>query len=541
VDQTIQQTPGWVASNLKLPEWVEKARTEARRLRVHLTGSQEETAKYLHAIEMYETAEQYAARKKSCTPNKAIFAELLAPVDKVFTARGGSRVIAAGSETSTNTLKDYINTIEGGRSVQKWLQDVWKLQYFTDAAGLIFMESDGKFSYPTFKSIDTIRNYQRDGRHVEWVIFEPSQVDDQKLCRVIAAGHDAMWNVTNPDAPVLVGEPLPLPYKSTPALVNGAKESGDLTRLISDLDDITDIADHYLRTTSVKNIHEFQHGIPIYWEYGQPCNVCNGTGLVKDGKTCHACDGDGFKKRKDISEKIRLRTPKNTEQPTITPDVAGFVEPSHKTWEQYRTEQKNLIEKLHDTFWGTHRREYSANETATGRFIDQQPVHDRLSTLAATFESTDQWICDQVGYFHYREAYKGASVHYGRRFLIETPSAIWDDYQKAIKDGAPEAVKDYKLMQYWYSELRDDPVQLAAALKLIQVEPFVHLSPVEVLKMETIPLLDRLAKVYFSDWSDQMSIEEITTKTPEQLRAELAAYVEQKMKLSAPAQVEAQV
>jgi hypothetical protein len=530
----MEQTPQWVAMNLKLPKWVEQARDDAKKLRVHVTGSQEETAKYLHRIEMYETAEQYFARKKSCTPNKAVFAELLAPVDKVFTARGGSRLIEAGSTASTTKLNEYINQIEGGRSVQKWLQDVWKLQYFTDAAGLIFMESDGIYSYPTFKSIDTIRNYQRDGRTVDWVIFEPIDSDDQKHCRVVGAGVDAMWNVTNPDAPTLIGEPLPLPYKSTPALVNGAKESGDLTRLVSDLDDITDIADHYLRTTSVKNIHEFQHGIPIYWEYGAPCNVCNGSGLVQGGKTCHACDGSGYKQRKDISEKIRLKTPSSTEQPTITPDVAGFVEPSHKTWDQYRTEQKELIEKMHDTFWGTHRREYSSNETATGRFIDQQPVHDRLSTLAATFEATDQWICDQVGYYHYREAYKGASVHYGRRFLIETPSAIWDDYQKAIKDGAPEAVKDYKLMQYWYSELRDDPVQLGAALKLIQVEPFVHLSPVEVLAMEAIPLPDRLAKVYFSDWSDQMTADQIVSKTAEQLRSELAAYIALKIPAQLP-------
>jgi hypothetical protein len=516
--------------NLKEQEWVKQARSEAKRLRVHMIGTQEDTSKYLNKIEMYETADQYFARRKHCTPNKAVFSELLAPVDKIFTARGGSRVIDVGSDKVKLDLENYIKEIEGGRSVQRWLKDVWKLQYFIDAAGVILMESDGKFSYPTFKSIDHIRNYQRDGRQIDWIVFEPVHDGDKKIARAVGNGWDAQWDVSNPDEPKIIeGTVIELTYKVTPALINGTKEAGDLTRMISDLDEVMDIADHYLRTTSVKNIHEFQHGIPVYWEYGAPCNVCNGTGLVQNGATCHACNGDGFKQRKDISEKIRLKTPKNTEQPTIAPDVAGFVEPSHETWEQYRTEQKNLIQKLHDTFWGTHTKEKADNETATGRFIDQQPVHDKLSTIAMTFEETDKWIVDQVGHFHFRDTYKGASIHYGRRFLIETPSAIWDDYQKAIKDGAPEAVKDYKLMQYWQSELRDDPLQMAAAMKLIQVEPFVHMSPSEVITLDAIPLIDRLAKVYFSDWSDQITAEQAAIQTAEQLRASLATYVQTKI------------
>ena len=517
-------TDTFIKDAIKTPEWVKEARKETKRLRVHLTGSQKETADYLDHIEHYETAEQYQARVKHATPNKALFSELLQPVSKVFQAKGGTRYVKAGSDSATEKLNDLLMNVEGGRSIQRWMSDIWKDRFFTDPAGVVFVESDGQFAYPTIKSIDVIRNYKRDGRQIEWILFEPQTVGEQKICRYVDRLVDQEWDVTNEEAPKLLSE-IKNTFDVCPAFVNGAKESSDLTRMISDLHEVMDIADHYLRTTSVKNIHEFQHGMPVYWEIRSPCNVCHGTGFV-NGSTCTSCGGDGYKKRKDVSEKILIKPPR-AEDPKIAPDVAGFVEPSHKTWEQYRTEQKELIKQLHDTYLGTHRREHTSNETATGRFIDQQPVHDKLSQLADIFESTDKWIVDRVGFYHYRATYKGSSIKYGRRFMIETPSAIWDDYQKARKDGAPEAVKDYKLMQYWASELRDDLMQLEVMTKLIQVEPFVHMTPQEVMDLE-VPRIDKLAKVYFSDWADQLLPDQVLDQTQEQLRKSLDMYISNK-------------
>jgi hypothetical protein len=525
-----------IRAAFKLPEWVEQAREDTKRLRVHLHGTKQQTADYLDKIEKYETFGQYEARRKSATPNKALFSELLRPVDKVFDAKGGAKHYNVKSDKLLKEFRDRIADIEGGRSVTDWLQQIWIDKFMTDPSGVIFMEweqtGQERVIYPTFKSIDTIRNYSRDGRQVEWIIFEPVQIKDSdtKLARVVDDVSDRYYDVTDADNPKLYEGDDPhyieylLPVGHVPALVSGAMESADLKRVISMLDVVLDLADHYLRTTSVKNIHEFQHGIPVYWEYQSNCPKCNGTGMAAGGKNCDACGGTGVYARKDVTDKKVIRIPANDQQ-KITPDVAGFVEPSHQTWEQFRTEQRELIKQIHSAFWGTHRKEESSNDTATGRFIDQQPVNDKLSTIAGIIEATEEWIIDTAGEFWMSKIYHGCSISYGRRFLIEPAAAVWEDYQRARKEGAPESALDYKLIQYWQSELRDDALGMAYQMLMMQVEPFVHMTVQQVLDSDLIPAEDKMMKLYFSDWTDTLSRDDLMAMQPGQIREKLRQYV----------------
>lgn len=515
---------------LKEPKWVTEAKKEADKLYTHLHGSREKTAAYLDKIERYETAKQYQARQDNCTPNKHLFRELLRPVDKIFTAKGGSKTYEINAK---DTIRDEflarLNNITGGRSVTKWLRDIWQDKYFTQPAGLIFMEwkvdNGVNITYPTFKDISVIRNYERSGRQVLWVIFEPYDSPDKqrKFCRTVDDLLDQIWDVTDPNSPKQVAEsiPYPVPFGYCPALVNGTTEAPNGSRMLSELDCVIDLADKYLRTTSVKNIHEFQHGIPVYWEYQSKCIVCNGTTVV-NGKTCPACDGSGINTKRDISDKKVLATPKDGD-PIITPDVAGFVEPSHETWNQLRDEQKQTVIQIHDTFWGTHREE-ATNETATGKYINQQPVNDKLGYIAEVFQSTETWIVDMAGEMSLGDLYQGATIIYGRRFLIETASAIWEDYQKARSTGAPDFVLDFKLSQYIASELGDDIQQYAAMSKLMKVEPFVHLTTDQVIDM---PILaeDKMMKVYFSDWCDTLEQSYINQTDETKLKEDLKQYV----------------
>ena len=123
--------------------------------------------------------------------------------------------------------------------------------------------------------------------------------------------------------------------------------------------------------------------------------------------------------------------------------------------------------------------------------------------------------------------YVDSTLLYGRRFLIETASALWDDYQKARTAGAPDFVLDFKLQQYIASELRDDIVQQNAMIKLMHIEPFVHISTTEVIAMPIDPI-DKMCKVYFSDWSDTIPTDQIIAASDEQLRESLKKFVQGK-------------
>ena len=526
-------TPDELKVLLVEPKWMQTAKDEAKKLKTHMFGDKNQTAEYLNKIERYETDRQFKARKDNCTPNKALIRELLRPVDKIFSAKGGSKTynLNTGSDTIKGEFATVIGNITAGMSVSEWLRQVWKDKYFSDPNGLIFMEwksvNGENVIYPTFKEVGRIRNYARDGRQVLWVIFEPYEdaVIKRKLCRVVDADFDMIWDVTDTmPKPYTAAEPFVVPFDYCPAYVNSGIHSNSGDRMLSELDIVLDLADKYLRTTSVKNIHEFQHGTPIYWEYQSKCNVCGGTTVV-NGKPCPACDGTGVNVKKDVADKKVILTPKEGET-AITPHVAGFVEPSHETWNQLRTEQNETGKMIHNTFWGTHREE-APNETATGKFINQQPLNDKLADISEVFEQTEKWIVDTTGVFLLNELYVDCTILYGRRFLIETASALWDDYQNARTAGAPDFVLDFKLQQYITSELRDDIVQQEAMMKLMHVEPFVHTQTLDVLDMP-IDTTDKMCKVYFSDWSDSMTPDQIVATTEDVLKQSLKAFVQGK-------------
>ena len=70
-----------------------------------------------------------------------------------------------------------------GLSIRKWIENKWKTHFLDDPDGLIFIElptepqDDEIRPYPTYKSIQTIYDYDIEGSAVEYVVFKVSSKD----------------------------------------------------------------------------------------------------------------------------------------------------------------------------------------------------------------------------------------------------------------------------------------------------------------------------------------------------------------------------
>ena len=513
--------------NSDTPDWVNKARKDEKKLQVHINGIG--TVEYLTQIEGIENEKQFALRKKTATSNKFVFENLLRPVDKCFSASGGSRFVRTKTDSSKELLLSKIEKFHGGYGLKKWIQEIQSGKYYSSPNGVVFFEWNETETYPTFKDIAFIKNYQRNGRNLEWIVFEGVKRTDEigkekpgEYFRVVDSFADYLFYKLDKNITLVEEETYFNPFQYVPAFTNSNILDSTLTYNVSPVASVIDLADHYLRTTSVKNIYEFLHGYPIFWAYVEPCRACDGTGLY-NGETCHVCNGDRHTFRKDVTDVIKLKTPTSNDEPKLAPDIAGYIQPDLETWKEQRIELEWIYNLMNYSVWGTIQ-ERAENETATGAFIDVQPVNDRLNKFSDAFEQTEKLIIDIIGKYYLLTNYDSCSVNYGRRFLVEPPDKVWQKYQEAKAKGAPKEVLNYMLIQYYQSEFKDDAESLAVAQKAVLIEPFIHKSDEEIDKLP-ITQEDKAKKYYFNEWWKSLKRDDIIMKTPEQLNAMFDTYI----------------
>ena len=484
-----------------LPQWVIDAREQTKRLQVHINGIG--VPEYLEQIDKYENDRQYELRKKYFTSNRFLFANLLRHVDKVFSAQGGSRFYGIEDEGQKSELLNHLNDIRHGKSLRKWIESVQSNKYYSDPCGLVFFEWTTDSCYPTLKGINNIFNYKAKGRGVEWVIFAPENTDKGDIYRVVDGKSDFTIRIHKEQVEVI--EKFENPWGFVPAIINSDRIAPTLDKHESPVEEIIELADHYLRTGSVKNIYEFLHGFPLFWAYAPKCNKCNGTGLY-EGETCPNCQGDGNTFRKDVSDIIKLRPPSDSEEPKIAPDIAGYVEPATATWTNQRDELDWLWKLMHFTLWGTVTAEKADRETALGRFMDIQPVNDRLNKFTDAFEDLEEKMVNIIGAFHFKN-FVSATINYGRIYMIESPDDIWQRYKQARSEGSPKALLDYFLIQYYQSEFVNDSSKLLLYQKALKIEPFVHKTDEEIIAIGDPNLITK--KIYFNEWFVTLTEEQI--------------------------------
>lgn len=529
-----------------------KGITYSKKMRRHMYG--EEMDKHIENIKGFEREEITELRQKYCRSNKDLFSRLGRPIDKVFSARGGSIYYNLSSEQE-HKARILQSDVRNGYSIRKWVEVFWRPHLLDDPYGIIFLEippqpraialknEDKSFVYPTYKPISKIFDYLPKGNRLEYVVFKLTAqekkaegLDDRfDVFRVVDDAFDYYFKVENQQATVLSNHTFPNYFGEVPAIINSDLiNPTQENTFLSLYDDVIELAEDFILDGSVKRIHKFRHGFPKYSEFAGECRKCNGTGLF-DGDNCTTCQGTGKSVMTNVSD-VKLLSWPGEKEPVILPDqVGGYVEPS-ETFHRIATEDIQQLEDLMNiTLWG-HSSKIKAQgptaspgevKTATEVQDEVKPESDRLFPISEMAEKRHKFILDFVVKLQITYAYGGSSVNYGRRYMLEGPDVIWQKYSDARQKGAPQNVLDSLLNEYYEATFQSDPVGLQIAKKLMYVEPFVHYTTSNLKALSPDPV-DYAAKLYFSEWIATTNEAMMLSMTAEELRVNLYEYTASK-------------
>jgi len=530
-----------------------------KEMRKHFYGDMLSTS--LEVIEGYEKNALHALRVTYAKSNKDLFNRLSRPIDKVFSARGGS-IYYNLPDAAEKKARALAMDIKGGYSIKKWIESFWRSHYLDDPYGITFIEiaetqkalqlrSQGKsFVYPTYKSIQCIYDYQPNGSGLDYVVFNVSAAEkveygykpEDRIFRVVDDSYDYFVKLNEdggtPAADgskiasiqILKDHTFPNLFMYVPGIINSDIPDPNIEGAhLSLFDDILELANTFLMKGSIKLTHEFLFAFPKYWQYANDCEVCQGTKL-HDGETCKSCNGSGKSGVLKVSDALLLTHPQTKDDPVIAPSIAGFVSPD-KTYYDIATHDLQLLEDLMNfTLWGaagaakvsgmSTESSGPAPKTATEITTDIKPQSDRLAPISECAEKRHKFILDAIITIQISQSYQGASVNYGKRYMIESPDAIWTKYSDARSKGAAISVLDDLLLEYYEAKYNSDPVKLAIQTKLMKVEPFVHIT-VSQLNGLNAGEQDYKAKLYFSEWLSTLNEAIIISYSVDELRSNM--------------------
>lgn len=510
-------------------------RKQNAELRMHMYG--EGMEKYLERIDGFEKDALRDVRVKYARSNADLFSRLARPIDKVFSAKGGSTYYNLTGERDKKAAAIAMN-ITGGMSVKKWLEHYWRPHFLDDPNGMIFMEvlpqpaasTALSPAYPTYKSVQDIYAYEADGSRVLWVMFNTTKQErtenglseDDTVYRLVDDSQDVYVRVGN--GSISLHNPLPNLFMQVPAILNSDIISPSKPGVMDSLfTPIIHLAKEFLTKGSIKITHEFLHGFPKYWQYQTDCAVCSGSRYV-GGKECETCKGTGKKLDIKVSDSLQLAIPGKDDQ-VLTPNVAGYVSPDKIYHEIATAELRDLEIVQAMTLWGTGSmaKQDQAVKTATEIVADLKPEADRLASISDMAERRHKFIVDMALMLAIDQNYKGSTIIYGKRFLIEGPDELWAKYQEAKKNGASHVALTDMLVEYYEAKYHSDPVSLFIQTKLIDVEPFVHHTLAEA-KALGLPESEWMKKLYFGKWYAQVTEAELISKTAQELSQSLEQF-----------------
>lgn len=103
-----------------------------------------------------------------------------------------------------------------------------------------------------------------------------------------------------------------------------------------------------------------------------------------------------------------------------------------------------------------------------------------LTRVKKGFEAAQEWVDSTVCRLRYGRYFLSAGVNYGTEFYLYSPDELRERYKAAKDSGASETELDMMQNQIIETEYRNDPIQLQRMKVLAELEPYRHMSRVEV-------------------------------------------------------------
>lgn len=524
----------FLEDNITIPTWVGVARSESDGLKALVNGENFDDF-LIEKIEHIESASRATARKKYSKDIRSIFERINQPRVNVFTASGGEVVNNISSTTLSDKMVKSLAQFKGQKSIKKYLSESFFRLRDTDPNGVMFLEyttGETEDIYPTYKSIHDIHSYVSDGQLVDYIIFKAVHVEDFLVWRIVDDHTDWRIKQQGNSFTIIEDKTFKHPFGIPPCIIlSEIQETGSEVR-ISPLWPILKDAEDYARDKSVLTIYKFTTGMPRHYRFEKECKACQGVGKKGDGEDavqCTVCGGKGNMRKNDVTDVTVLQMPREGE-PLIAPNPEGFISPDLGTWVQYKDDLKDNEDLMDSTYWGTRRMKEGNNETATGRFIDVQPVENKLNTFTDSVEWAHNKITALVENWVYgvpREEHDYHTV-YGRGYILETPDLLLDRYNKSRESGSNNTILDKELAEYITAKYQNNAPLMEEMQKKATVEPYVHLGILVV--FEVFGNVESNKKVLFNDFWEQVD----TDKDVEVLRKEFDTYFSTNNKIKAP-------
>lgn len=527
------------------------------------------TGEGIASYDYFENSDIKSIRTDNATSNADLFARLLHREEIIFTAKGGSNTYPGLNEAQTQKFDTTLDNIRFGMSIRRWVKEFAMKAYRVDPMAVLFIEVDAKKNiYPTYKSTDCIYDYQTTGRKLEYVCFRLKIVEVKQFLpdisdselngvpfsqysnyyRFVDDATDTIYK--NANGTIVEVDSQNINFKSVPAII--ASDLIDFTNtqnFLSPLQQTLELAQNYFNDRSVRDVQKLYNGFAKSYEPLVTCGTCAGVGYLS-GKACPGCTppgadrGLGHKLKTKVSDSIKVPLPKAGDPNAVSLDMSkyfGYASPPIDIWNKQDTSLNDIETAINNTYWGTTSvqsttgpttEKHSFKETATKTLADLQPIYERLNMTANWAEATENQLCNFIGYYQFGDTMTQSGRTYGRYYILETPDELMEQYLDMKTKGAPQTTLSDSLEKYYHAVYANDPNQLAIKLKLMNVEPFVHLTTVQV-QANNPARIDFFCKLYYSEWlALQKDIYLLTTQAPALIQS-LIAFAMLKMPLVA--------
>lgn len=507
------------------------------RLIMHMTGKGVE--EYIKQLPHFEDADMYKIRRDYAISNKAMFSRIHRPIDKVYSARGGS-IDHNLPEAQDKQLREVLGDVEYGYNLRKWMGIFYREAYHYDPMGVILMEiGDDGNAYPTYRSALDVFDYSLNGRDLDYLILKHDTRIEQNngekktihTYRVIDDAFDYLIEWDGTSYKTVANQTFPNYFGKVPAKIISDIYSPVCGYYISPDDDIIELADQYLREGSVFVTHKNLFMFPIRWMYAGECNKCNGVGQV-DGYDCTDCNGTGKKVKFSPRDTLALPFPKNAEQQIVAPNVAGYVNPSTEGVDLMTSSLDMLYEACYNTMWGVETKQRpdgntDVQKTAYEVINKDQSKIDRLNSFSDAAESMETFITNAIASIKFQN-HKGSSIAYGRRYIMDTPDTLWDKYQKAMQAKSPSSELDVLLDDYHVSKYQADSMKLQIQRVITKVTPYIH-NTIQEVKNMGLPDVDYARKLYCDEWLKTLLPIDLINKSIKELNSLLTTYATERV------------
>jgi hypothetical protein len=503
-----------IREHQQVPAWITDARKYHKRMKALVYGK--DFVDLLLQIEHIESEKKAQARRKYARSIKDAVAKILEPVGYVYSATGSSVHFNISSEEQKGKLLKTLGNVRGSMSLSKWLETFWAANlYNADPSGVIMLEWKDIDVWPTYKSIDVIRDYKAKGMEVEYILFEPKQTPDGQLWRIVDGAVD--YHIMQKGDTYEVIEQFTHTFEKCPARIcSDMTQFGEMQRLAM-IDPIAETLEEMMRDRSVLTIYKFKNGFATPYRPKIICPTCHGT--RKNGsEKCPDCDGKGTILDKDVTDEIIIPlTLDANQQPQLPTNFAGFIAPPLDIWNQYKEEETRLFKSAFETTWGTRESEEVKDQTAVGVILNTQPMISRLSKITDVAQSHDNAFANMIAKFigiTVNEDKPAILRLYGRNYIVQPPSFLLSEYQKSRADDNAISISDTQLNEYITSKYKDDPERLRVELMKKELEPYVHYGIQQV--FDIFGQKEAQRKGLFQAWWNTLTQADLV-KTPEQL------------------------